>query len=148
MPSPKKKLCRKCNREKFPREFSKNKGTPDGRWYYCKECTNKYVRLRHRKIRLLVLEHYGESRCACCGESRIEFLAIDHINGGGYKHHKERKWESISLWLFRRGFPEGYRVLCHNCNMALGFYGYCPHQKGSTTGLTTGDKEPGDLAGG
>jgi hypothetical protein len=20
-----------------------------------------------------------------------------------------------------------YRVLCHNCNMALGFYGYCPH---------------------
>jgi hypothetical protein len=29
--------------------------------------------------------------------------------------------------LARNGFPDGYRVLCHNCNMALGQYGYCPH---------------------
>jgi hypothetical protein len=24
---------------------------------------------------------------------------------------------------------KGYRVLCHNCNLARGFYGYCPHEK-------------------
>ena len=22
-----------------------------------------------------------------------------------------------------------FQVLCHNCNMSKGFYGYCPHEK-------------------
>jgi hypothetical protein len=38
---------------------------------------------------------------------------------------------ATSLWtkLLRLGTPHpDYRVLCHNCNTALGFYGYCPHQ--------------------
>jgi ribosome-binding ATPase YchF (GTP1/OBG family) len=33
-----------------------------------------------REKRLLVLKHYG-NRCSCCGETEIEFLAIDHVNG-------------------------------------------------------------------
>jgi hypothetical protein len=30
-------------------------------------------------------------------------------------------------YLIRNNFPEGYRVLCHNCNQSLGYFGYCPH---------------------
>lgn len=37
-------------------------------------------------------------------------------------------------WLIREEFPEGYRVLCLNCNFSHGVFGYCPHQfpKGQT----------------
>jgi hypothetical protein len=76
------------------------------------------------------LEHYsnGTPKCACCGETHIEFLGIDHINGGGAKARKELGHGNIGASLKAQGYPLGYRVLCHNCNMSIGFYGYCPHQ--------------------
>jgi hypothetical protein len=30
--------------------------------------------------------------------------------------------------LIKNNFPDGFQVLCHNCNMSIGLYGYCPHQ--------------------
>lgn len=41
-----------------------------------------------RKYR--VLSHYsaGAPVCVCCGESQIEFLALDQIDGGGTQHRK------------------------------------------------------------
>jgi len=71
----------------------------------------------------------GTMCCACCGEKHYEFLAINHIKGGGALMRRTMGHGNISQWLVSRGFPEGYRVLCHNCNMSIGFYGYCPHQK-------------------
>jgi hypothetical protein len=35
---------------------------------------------------------------------------------------------NIYPWIIRNGFPAGFRVLCHNCNIALARYGVCPHQ--------------------
>jgi len=32
-----------------------------------------------------------------------------------------------------QGYPTGFRVLCHNCNQAIGLYGYCPHKTPRTT---------------
>lgn len=80
----------------------------------------------HKQLRQAALDHYG-SVCACCGETRIEFLCIDHVNGGGSKHRKTLKVE-IYRWFKQNDYPAGFRVLCHNCNASLGFYGYCPHQ--------------------
>ena len=81
-----------------------------------------------RKYRKLALDHYG-GKCACCGESRFEFLSIDHINGGGTKHREEiGRGTAMYQWLRRSGWPSGFRVLCHNCNQAIGFYKHCPHQ--------------------
>lgn len=82
---------------------------------------------RHKK---LVLDHYG-SICACCGENRIEFLTIDHINGGGHRHRQElkRRGKNFLFWLIKNNFPDGYRVLCMNCNFSLGMFGYCPHKQ-------------------
>lgn len=94
----------------------------------------EYDRDRQRAIRDESLAHYG-GRCACCGEARREFLAIDHVEGGGNKHRRENNLKSgvaFTRWLKKNGFPEGFRVLCHNCNSAMGYYGYCPHEKEKT----------------
>lgn len=32
-------------------------------------------------------------------------------------------------WLKTNGYPDGFQTLCHNCNMAKGFYGICPHKE-------------------
>lgn len=84
-------------------------------------------RERTRALKREVMDAYG-GVCQCCGESILEFLTIDHINGGG-RAHRERVGESgVYADLKKRGFPqEGYRVLCFNCNTARGYYGYCPH---------------------
>lgn len=42
-----------------------------------------------KRTRLACLEHYGKV-CACCGEHRYEFLAIDHVNGGGVNIGRKR----------------------------------------------------------
>src|SRR5256885_16412078 len=42
------------------------------------------------KFRLQVLQHYGGTppKCACCEFSNIDYLEIDHIDGGGSRHSK------------------------------------------------------------
>jgi hypothetical protein len=86
----------------------------------------------HQKIRRDVLTLYGQ-RCECCGEEKWEFLAIDHRHGGGHRERKQLSAPSLWLRLLRLGVPHpDYRILCHNCNSALGSYGYCPHQTAAT----------------
>jgi hypothetical protein len=84
----------------------------------------------HAELRIAVINHYG-GKCVCCGENNIEFLAIDHIDGGGNKHRNELGGggSRFYLWARKNNYPEGYQVLCHNCNMAKGFYGECPHER-------------------
>lgn len=81
----------------------------------------------------MALAAYGgeQPKCACCGENEVKFLCIDHINGGGGKHRKEIKGKGLTtyIWLKKNGYPNGFQVLCHNCNMAKGFYGLCPHKE-------------------
>lgn len=78
------------------------------------------------KLKAATFEAYG-SACKCCGESRREFLCVDHIHGGGYQDRKANG-KSIHHRLKREGYPKDkYQILCNNCNMSLGFYGYCPH---------------------
>lgn len=95
----------------------------------CKAKKRTNDKERERKQRIEAFEHYGGQRCSCCGETRYEFLAFDHINGNGRKHRKETRNMRIALWLKQNNYPAGFRVLCHNCNMAKGRYGYCPHER-------------------
>ena len=91
-------------------------------------------KLYRKKLRVDVVQKYG-GRCSCCGESRIEFLAIDHKNNDGNKERIEkfgsnRNASSYSwyLELKREDIRDDLQVLCHNCNIAKSFYGRCPHQ--------------------
>lgn len=84
-----------------------------------------------KNVRLAVLRHYsnGSLSCACCGEPNLEFLCIDHVAGGGNRHRKEvgQGGYAIYIWLRQRQFPEGFRVLCFNCNYAVIDGKPCPH---------------------
>ena len=95
------------------------------------ESASIYTKKYRTKCRYEAIKYYsnGTMCCACCGENHYEFLSIDHINGGGDLMRRTLGHGNISQWLKSRDFPSGYRVLCHNCNMSLGFYGYCPHKK-------------------
>lgn len=87
---------------------------------------------KNQKYRLDALQAYAGKfpKCNCCGESILEFLTIDHISGNGEKHRMKinKRGTAFFIWLRDNNFPEGYQVLCYNCNCAKGFYGVCPHQ--------------------
>lgn len=95
-------------------------------WY---ETHKEERKAHHRALKQTILDHYGNI-CVCpgCGETRFEFLSIDHINGGGTKHRKEIG-KLLYRWLIDNNFPEGFQILCMNCNSSKGYYGYCPHEK-------------------
>ena len=83
------------------------------------------------RLKTKVFDHYGRS-CKCCGESRKEFLSMDHINGGGSKHRRESRltnYTDLYNCIIRHHFPNDFRVLCHNCNASRGYYGFCPHER-------------------
>lgn len=84
------------------------------------------------KLRQEAIEHYG-GKCACCGETNIAFLTLDHIDGCGNQHRRSLFGANVSGNAFYRkmralGYPSGLQVLCWNCNMAKAHYGICPHQ--------------------
>ena len=97
------------------------------------EKVREISRRKNLKIRMAVLEAYGGKNpgCACCGEKEIKFLGIDHVNGGGTKHRQELRSRGAAMYheLRRLEYPKGFQVLCHNCNLAKGFYGECPHKR-------------------
>lgn len=92
------------------------------KYYLNQQDFNKQYR---RRARLIVFNHYG-SECVCCGEDKIEFLVIDHINNDGNKFRK--KVHDLYLYIIKNNFPKDLQVLCQNCNSAKSIYGYCPHE--------------------
>lgn len=100
-----------------------------------KETIEAKRKAKHWALKLEVWGHYGGPSCGCCGEGHREFLTIDHVNGGGRKHRVELRAngsQHIYQWLKKENFPEGYRVLCMNCNFAYGLHGGCPHSRKET----------------
>jgi hypothetical protein len=80
-------------------------------------------------LKLEAFNAYGGRVCACCREDSVVFLTIDHINNDGNVHRKEIGGGSlIYRWLKQQNYPEGFQVLCRNCNWAKQF-GVCPHQE-------------------
>lgn len=99
----------------------------------CIARTVRSNRITRAKYREMTIKHYGGENpsCACCGENTRIFLTLDHINGGGRQHRKEmnNKAGGVHGWIVKSGFPNGFQVLCMNCNW--GKYinnGQCPHK--------------------
>lgn len=85
------------------------------------------------RLKVDAIAYYG-GKCAICGESHIEFLSIDHNFNDGNIRRKENTIGSGHVfynWLKTNEYPDdlGLRVLCHNCNMSIGAYGYSPLQE-------------------
>lgn len=123
--------CRECLKEKNRKHYWANREKRSSRAKVLREQNREehYAKKKsyYRKTRETVILHYG-GKCACCGESDIRFLAFDHINNDGAKHRREIGRTTISYWLRKNGYPKGFQVLCHNCNMAKAYYGTCPHK--------------------
>lgn len=93
------------------------------------EALREKRKLHYLELRKQALEYYG-AKCECCGEARYEMLTFDHkvktyykdkVRGVALTYDVIREYEKC-------GYPnEKYRVLCWNCNMSDGHYGYCPH---------------------
>lgn len=76
---------------------------------------------REAKRKLDIFAHYcnGNPQCARCGFDDIRALQIDHINGGGTNRRRQLGLFGGShfyKWLQLNKYPEGYQVLCANCN--------------------------------
>lgn len=99
--------------------------------YTCSNCNNLLGKKRAMYARKTVINHYsnGMNVCICCGENNYKFLTIDHMNNNGTQH-KHEIGNTIYNWLIKNNFPEGFQVLCMNCNW--GRYqngGICPHKE-------------------
>lgn len=149
------KTCSKCGVEKPVEDFQTRNGKPISR---CRACVYQrqrdyhaanleqrraakkanaskhkgrlaaYLKQKGAELRQAIIIALGGS-CSCCGEHRCEFLAIDHIHGGGRQERKSGSGITFYRKVVKAGIPrDKYRLLCHNCNMSHGLYGYCPHQ--------------------
>lgn len=100
-----------------------------------REVSRRYsAKLRHE-----VLGHYsgGDPRCACCGETELRFLTLDHVANDGAAHRRAVRSETgnkrtptgttMYRWARRSGYPPIFQSLCWNCNLAKKL-GACPHQ--------------------
>jgi hypothetical protein len=158
------RTCSRCTRT-FPATvefFRKDTGKPLGIAYYCHDCARSYNRARTasqspekreksrlyylayiKRVHMACLRAYGGERpsCACCGESEIAFLTLDHIAGDGRKHKDSLSAEAgrridgyaFYRWLQDNDYPAGIQVLCWNCNSAKRAYRACPHKVGGGT---------------
>ncbi len=124
--------CNRCGRTPEETPFGLHKRSASGLSYQCRECCSMAVKASARKLREETLAALGGA-CVCCGESIYEFLGIDHI---GHGRGNPRPLLETGQRAYRKARADNYdpakwRLLCHNCNLATGFYGLCPHQLGS-----------------
>jgi len=113
-------ICKKCNDERVKKWQQNNR-----------DIVNQSQREGRQRLRDEVFDAYG-GKCACCGETRKEYLSIDHIDGNGSEQRKEtgaRTSQEFYNWLKQNNYPEGFQVLCFNCNCGKRNYSVSPHDK-------------------
>lgn len=150
------KACSTCGIVKPLSEFWRERSKPDGRKARCAACSlisnkasydknpssrvastakwrssnpgrfNTYMAERRQRIKVDLVTGYG-GKCTCCGETAIEFLTLEHLNGGGRAHRAAKDSLAIFNEVIKAGFPNEYTILCMNCNFAKRFGKECPH---------------------
>lgn len=112
------------------RRYSDNRRAKEAANAELREARLVVNRRLYAAARMTALVRYSSEipSCACCGERELTFLVLDHINGGGSKHRKSINASNVYTWLKARGYPDGFRVLCANCNFAVRL-GPCPHEQ-------------------
>ena len=58
----------------------------------------------------------GSPICNHCGEQDIDVLCIDHVDDSGAEHRRAIANHNLYFWLKACNYPQGYQVLCWNCN--------------------------------
>lgn len=77
------------------------------------------------RLKLDILNYYsnGTLCCANCGFSDTRALQVDHIENNGAEERRalfgNRLFAGTTFyrWVRRNNYPEGYAILCANCNI-------------------------------
>lgn len=93
----------------------------------------KYRKIKYKRDREKVLQYYshGKMQCACCECKDIWTLCLDHIDNNGGMHRKNLgilSGQPFYRWIIKNNFPNGYQVLCRNCDWGKRLFGKCPHK--------------------
>ncbi|MFA5168767.1 MAG: hypothetical protein WC530_09590 [Candidatus Omnitrophota bacterium] len=81
-----------------------------------KSAAREAQRVFFRKKKVEAIEAYGGA-CAC-GESRIACLTVIAKESVYYK--KRTDAAKLYIELARRGYPNGYEIMCRNCRALKG----------------------------
>lgn len=113
-------LCANCNFKKKREEDraygrSHRKESDDPALNALRERKRNCVNAINRKLREAALGAIG-SKCCRCGESDIDVLQIDHVNGGGRREVISLGSQSLLYKKVIKDCGSGYQCLCANCN--------------------------------
>lgn len=133
--------CKKCGSSRSWVSVRKGGKRAGQKERHCLECSNAQsskwrrkignklwnaiIKNNRRRYTFATIQKYG-GKCECCGERNPSFLQIDHINGGGTKE-RGKDGGAFTSKLYWQPIREDLRVLCANCNFAMGRKGFCPH---------------------
>lgn len=128
--------------KKYSKEFHsrhRDKLVAKSKSYYhaTREIRLARMKVERRALRKEMILAYG-GECSCCGESRFQFLTLEHTRRDG---NVERRLYGAGDQFFKRlkrmGWPkDGYTVLCMNCNWATRYGDQCPHKTIKNDALT------------
>lgn len=123
-----KKMCAECEQWKSENDFTTDCMRKDSKNVYCNKCRSMRIYAYNvretRRVKLKCMLGYG-GRCNCCGDSRVEMLTLEHVNGKGIRCQTT----SLMRKLIELKFPVGYLCLCYGCNVATKHGRPCIHSK-------------------
>ena len=121
------KRCRDCQvkrLEQWKKEHPKKASNAVKSWkQHHRDRVNELNAKSRNKSKLELLVHYSGTNPPQCANlfrehkepyTTFEALSIDHINSGG-ADQRRIVGAHLQWWLKHKGYPEGYRVLCMNC---------------------------------
>ena len=85
-----------------------------------KEKIAKKTREKNFVLRNEVFMAYG-NKCACCNESFLDYLELDHIHNDGVTHRKSigmhrSAGPNFYKYLKEQNYPDYIQLLCSNCH--------------------------------
>ena len=125
------KKCSLCKETKLLSEYWKHKDAKDGLYAHCKTCHT----LQSKKTREKYREKYRERARILSAEWRKRNPELNKQRNKKYRelykdkyllNRRIKRLEERKL-VIKNYYPKNLQILCHNCNMAKGFYGECPH---------------------
>lgn len=117
--------CPACYNERRRERYAEKKDDPKRRELAASWRNRLRPKMRewresyNEKLKRSAFEAYGGARCKLCGENKIDRLALDHVANNGHADRSATKRSGTKLYSFLKtqGWPPGFQVLCHNCNI-------------------------------
>ena len=100
-------------------------------YQFQKSIISERKKIKSKVLKKTIVDHYG-GKCICplCDEQQLDFLTIDHIDGGGTKQRKNTSIHggtNFYYWIIKNDYPSNLQIMCLNCNVSRHILGQCEH---------------------